>query len=275
MNITETYWSVGEESLHTFARSIQSLNGLMAPPEFRGEDVMIPYLPGEVWVPKVPGARYLSLGITLLGIDIDDVGGTPTQEKFQSNWNDLVRLLWRPGEQFALTKRFYDNGELRTATALVEFAGGMEPTMMGRNGAKAVVKLKLADPYFYDDTLVTHNLVNGDQTKTIRGNAPTRNIIVTFNGARAYPQVRIKSPGIDHQVEYHNDLSSGDVATLYIREMEAITDPAATPAFDSETEIRHTGAPYWLELRPGDNVINLTSDSGAGSVQLQVRGAWT
>lgn len=275
-NNTATYWSVDGESLHTFVRSIQSLGGILKPPPVRGENVTIPYQRGRTWVPKIPDEQVLNLGMWLRGVsDTADAGTTgTTRQNFDENWKNIVRLLWRPGQQFELTKRFYDSGILRSATALAEYAGGLAPEMIGKAAGRFVVDLRLADPFFYDDTVQTFNLVNGDQTINVRGNAPTTHIIATINGARNNTIVRVKSPGDDHQMEFHDDVSSGEVVTIDVKNYAATMDPAAGPNYDAEADVRHTGSPYWLILQPGDNIVNLSSSSGIGAVSLQVRGAW-
>lgn len=265
VNNTETYWEADGESLHTYAHSIESLTGLMQPPSLRGNDGQVAYLPGDIWEEKVPESRILPLGMWVIG---------STMAEFQSNWNDLVRLLWTPGRQFDLTKRFYDGGLLRVATAKAEYSGGMSPSMIGQKGARCVVDVKLADPYFYDDTPQVFNLVDGDNTINIRGNSPTRNIIATINGARDNTIIRVKSPGVAHQFQYNGSLAASDVATISSQDYTSMTSVGGAPAFDTELLVTHTGSRYWMILQPGDNVVNLTSDFGIGSVQLTVRGAW-
>lgn len=266
VNVTPTYWSAKGESLHTFARSIESLGPGLRAAMLRGENVTIPGRPGKVWTEKDIDSRTLPLGMWVRGND---------QIEFQNNWNDLVRLLWTPGEQFELTKRFYDrDSTLRSASALAEFASGLEPTMIGRSGAKTMVELDIANAFFFDDDPQVFPLVDGDQTINIRGNAPTRNISIVINGARKNTIIRRKSPSPDHQVQVTTDLNSSDFSTIDIANYEATTKRGTTPAYDSSVEVRHTGSKAWLELKPGDNVINVSSVSGIGSIQMTVRGAW-
>lgn len=273
-NNTETYWDADGTSLHTYAWSIETIGG-MGPPPLKGEDIGIPHKHGQQWMPKSFDANTLTLAIQLRGVDQSAGAGAvaATREKYQENWNDLIRLLWTPGRQVALTKRFYDQGFMRTATAMVEYLGGMQPTLIGRSAARCTVDLKVAGGVFYDSSPQTFNLVAGDQTINVRGNAPTRNIELTFNGARDKPQVRRKSPGLDHQVQYFKNILSGDYATLDIMNQEA-THVGEGPTFESTLDVRTSGAPYWLELQPGNNVVNFSANSGLGSAQLVVRGAW-
>lgn len=274
-NNTDTYWEADGVSLHTFAWSIETLGG-MGPPSLRGDDVTVPYNPGRRWVPKTFDSNVLTLAMQLRGLAADAGEGASqaTRQLYQERWNDLIRLLWTPGRQVALRKRFYDTGGvIRVATAMAEYAGGLQPSLIGRAAARCTVDMRIAGGVFYDDTAQVFNLVNGDQTINVRGNSPTRNILVTVNGARNNAKVRVKSGPLDHTVEYHHSLASGDYATLDVMDRTSET-VGEGPTYESTLDVRHSGAPYWLELRPGDNVVNLASDSGIGSVQLTVRGAW-
>lgn len=273
-NNTLTYWSVGAESLHTYARSIESLGPSLAVPLFRGDDIVIPGRNGRVWTPKDVDSRVLSLGMWVRGGADDQSTGT-TSQLFHTNWSNLVRLLWTPNEQFQLTKRFYDgDSTLRSATALAEFSSGLSPTMIGKNAAKFTVDLELADAFFFDDAIQTFNLVNGDNVINVRGNAPTRNIMVTINGSRRNTFIRRKLPTVDHQFQVTTDLSSGDFTIVDVANFEASLKRGSNPVIDNTLDVRHSGAVQWLELKPGNNTITVSSDVGLGTIQMQVRGAW-
>jgi hypothetical protein len=273
-NNTPTYWSASGESLHTYARSIESLGPGLNVPLFRGEDIVIPGRNGRVWTPKDVDSRILPLGMWVRGSG-DDQGTGTTSPLFHTNWNNLVRLLWTPDGQFPLTKRFYDgDSTLRSATALAEFSSGLAPTMSGKNAAKTLVDLELADPYFYDDVVQNFPLVNGDNVINVRGNAPTRNIMVTINGSRRNTIIRRKLPTVDHQFQVTTDLSSGDFIIVNVAEFEASLKRGTNPVVDATVDVRHTGAIQWLELKPGNNTITVSSDVGLGTIQMQVRGAW-
>lgn len=275
VNTTDQYWSVDGVSLHTLAQNIESLAGRQLPPPMRGEDILIPYRVGEIFVPKTAGSRILTLGMWIRGNDAN--GAIPaggTQNTFDDNWRTLRNLLWQPGRQFALQKRFRVGGIMKTATALGQFAGGLEPTMIGRNGAKFTVQIKLNDPYFYDDSYTSFTLVTGDNTVVLPGDQETTDIIITLAGARVNPIIRNKSILPNMQVQFYGSLVSGDTATINVKSFTALSDPAALPEFSANGMIRHTGAPQWLSLKGGSNVVNLTSDSGAGVTTLQAKGAW-
>lgn len=269
-NNTETYWEADGQSLHTFARSIETLSG-MGPPALRGEDITIPLQPGQTWVPKVHDSNTLTLAMWLRGVAQNAGSGAvkTTKAQYQSNWNDLIRLLWTPGRQIDLTKRFYDGGVLRTATAKAEYAGQLDPTLMGPAAARCTVDLKIAKGLFFNNVESSETLVNGDNTIQVLGNAPTNRIMVTINGARDTVKVRNKTFGMEFT--YPRAMLTGQNAVVDI-ENYTVNDSTATS--DRSALINHSGSAQWLTLFPGTNVINLSSASGLGTVTLNYRAAW-
>lgn len=271
-NTTDTFWSVDGVSLQTHAKNIQTLGARFSPPPLRGEDILIPYAKGRRWVPKVADSRVIPLAMWVRGYNDDGSVSANAVRKFEENWRALRNLLWTPDRQVLLQKRFYVNGLLRSATAKAQFSGGLEPTMIGRAGAKFVVDLTLADPYFYDDELKTFNLVNGNNTLAVLGDVPTENLKLTINGSRNNTIVR--APNRNIQVQYTGNLATGDTAVIDVPIRSAQTTPSGVPTYDSNGRVIHSGAAHWLDLAPNSDVINLSSTSGAGLVVLQGRGAW-
>lgn len=273
-NTTATFWSADGVSLQTYAKNVESISPKLSVPRFRGENDVVPYAIGSRFVKKVVDSRTITLGMWVRGYNDD--GSKPADQplKFYENWNALVNLLWDPEREFSLTKKFYHLGVLRSATAKAQFVGGFEPKMIGRSGAKFTVDLKLADPYFYDDELQTFNLIDGDQNVDVFGNAKTMRIFTTINGSRNKPKLISKTIDPDVQFEYFADVPTGDSVYISNQDFVATHTPAGNPVFDGSGYIRHTGDPYWFALKPGVNVVNLSSVSGTGTVQLQARGAW-
>lgn len=268
VNTTETYWDAQGVSLNNFAWSIETLGG-MAIPTFRGEDILVPLRNGEVWVPKKFTSSTITLSMWIRGVPFNSGIGVvrETQQMYEERYNDLVRLLWTPGRQLALTKRFYDQGSLRIATAMAEFKGGLAPVKTGRTFGRCTVDLKIAEGLFFEQTYRTVPLVNGDNVITVPGNAPTTKIRVTANGARKNLRVRNKTLGVDFT--YPRELLVGQTATFDIDEAE-VTDSSLT--YDPSAVVINSGDEQWLMLMPGENVINVSSTTGAGTVTLEYKG---
>lgn len=271
-NSTETYWEVDGISLQTMAFDIESMGSRLTPPPLRGDDYTIPYAPGDVWMPKQVGARILPLDMWVIGVNED--GTAPTgvaAHTFDDNFRKLRQLLWTPNRQFVLTKRFYVGGVLKTASALGQYAGGLDPAMTGRTRGSFSVDIKLADPYFYGPPINT-TLVTGTQNVTVDGDDTTRAIKIHVDGPRKNVKVRNATLNVD--VQYFADLSSGDKLDIDVKAFSAVTDPAAMAPYNSTGKIRHTGDANWLLLRNGTNSLVVSSDTGIGAVIMTRQEVW-
>ena len=266
VNTTDLYWSVDGVSLNTHAQNIESLVPLMAPPEMRGEELIIPYAPGEQWVQKVVGSRILPLGMWVVG---------DTRDEFDDNWAALVKLLWRPGQQFNLTKRFRRGGVTYSATAKAEFVSGLAPTMIGRRGAKFTVDLKLADPYFYDEVATVFTLTSNRANYTLPGDAATHNIEIVVDGPRGPLDFINWTTGDD--MILNRTTTSVELVRVFPKTWQATRYPDAGGSFDITSVITHSGgSPLWFSMAPGVNDIqrNESAPTGAGPITINAKGAW-
>lgn len=272
-NSTETYWEVDGVSLQTFAFDIETLGGSrLAPPRLRGDDIVIPHAPGELWQPKQVDSRVISLGMWVIGTDED--GFAPTgnlYRQWDSNFRKLRQLLWTPRRQVTLTKRFYVGDELKTASAKAQFSSGIAPVMQGRARGTFTVDLLLSDPYFYGPE-ISVTLPNGSTTLEVEGDDVTSNISFHVEGARKNLKVRNSTLNVDF--EYHADLNSLDEVDIDVKTFTSTTYPNGMPSYRSSGDIRHTGAPQWLLLEPGDNTLVVSSDTGIGPVTMTYQEAW-
>lgn len=273
-NTNLDYWDVDGVSLQTYAFNIETIGGdRLAPPPLIGENILIPGASRELWVPKEVGSRVITLAMWVIGADED--GFAPTSgsaaAEFDKNFRKLRQLLWNPYRQVTLTKRFYVDGVLKTASAKAQYVGGLNPTMNGRARASFSVDLELNDPFFYSPEL-TVNLANGSNTVNVQGDARTSAIKLNIAGARTNPKVRNSTLDVD--VEHLSSLPTGDQIDIDVQKFTSITNPASGSDFNSVGAIRHTGGKYWLLLQPGANTVVVSSTAGTGAVTLKYREAW-
>lgn len=274
VNSTDTYWDIDGVSLNTLAFNIQSWGGdRLAPPTLRGSNLLIPHTPGRVWMPKVVDQRVITLAMWVIGADED--GNRPTSltqaQQFDDNFRKLRNLLWQPHREFVLTKRFYVNGVLKTASAKAQFSSGLNPSMNGRARGVFTVDVLLADPYFYG-TEVSQVLTTGTQSVSVDGDDRTQNIKFTFNGSRSQPKVRNNTLLMDF--EYDADINSGGILEVEIQKYKATATPSGGAPMKATGLIRHSGGTPWFSLAPGANSITLSSDSGSGVVTMAYKEAW-
>jgi hypothetical protein len=279
-NNTDTYWDIDGTSLHTYAHSIETLEGLLGAPELRGEDLIIANQDGEIWTPKYLSAQTLTLSMWVRG-SAQSAGAGDTganKQLFQANWNNLVRLFLTLGRQFNLTKRFYDyqygTGALTlyTATAKGELKSTMKPKMGGKATGKFLADVKLTDPRFYDTTLRNAGPLGATQVVNVEGNVRTSNIIISITGARNNITVRNATTGNEFTINV--DALSGDTVTIDIYNDDASFLPSGGVAYDVTSKVINLVSPVWFDLAPGANTIQVTSSSGIGAVNMQYRGAW-
>lgn len=270
-------WFVDNVALNTLAYNIQTWGGSrQSPPSFRGSDYAVPYRPGAVFVPKTPDSRVITLAMWVQGLDptteflvnsgvmsggtnpttgsaitpsLSDIAGA-NRKRFLRNWNTLRSLLWTPNRQIALKKIFYDytSDSMVTATALAQFADGIEPEMHGRQHAAFTVDLLLSDPYFYSAPItVASSPVVG------LGTAPSHNMTFTLAAGATMVNTTL---GISAQ--------NTDTASVTL-DCYNFTTTGGTGGGLGKLKI--TGRGPWMQIAPGSNTFT-------GIVSTVYKPAW-
>lgn len=301
-NTTETYWAVDGVSLQTFAFNITTLGGdRMAPPSVRGDDLRVPYMPGTLWVPRVPDSRTITLGMWVIGANED--GTIPQDETlrrtFDRNWRKLRSLLWTPRKQFTLTKRFWlptdeleaggvdtsglqKDGDwaLYTASARGTYAGGLNPLMNGAARANFTVDILLSDPYFYSDEIeVAFSTQTGggnpgpEQTLQVLGDDRTTWIEVDFDGPLTSPRIDNLSVEGTLWLRYGTEILDGESATVRVHNFSA-THYTSGDDYRSSGYVQHDGDKFWLYMEPGETDLELSAQAGTGEAVLRYKPRW-
>lgn len=274
---TAEFWTVDGYSLQTYAYNIATWGGSrQSPPPLRGEDLLIPHRVGRAWVPKVADSKTMTMGMWVIGAT--DAGTVPTdgtgRRVFEKNWRLLKRLLWTPNRQIELTKRFYDDADaLVYATALAQYAGGLEPEMTGRTRAAFTVDLKLADPFFYGRPQTISLTAGTSVSVPALGDAETIKTIVTLSGPLTTPQIMLSSnPSVGFT--YNGTLGSGETLVVDIENFKA-TKYTASGSTKAVGLITNSGASYyWLPIGPLPSSMLLSAASGAGTASIVTQAAW-
>lgn len=303
-NTTEIFWDVDGVSLQTYAFNITTLGGdRQAPPPVRGDDITVPYAPGQKWVPKVPDSRTMTLGMWVIGADEDGLipADAEVRRLYERNWAKLRKLLWTPRRQFTLTKRFWvleedlvaggvdvddlpRSGDYRllSASARGSYAGGLVPTMAGGPArATFTVDIKLADPYFYSDEIeIAFSMTSGSSLPgptrdvTVLGDDRTHQIEVDLTGPLGSPRLsNLSDEEIDLWMRYATSVDASTSATVRVRPFSATHFPGGAP-YKSSGYVQHDGDKFWFYLDPGEATLALTAASGTGTAKLRYRPAW-
>jgi hypothetical protein len=299
-NTTETYWDVDGVSLQTYAHNIVTIGGDRAkPPPLRGEDIEIPFMPGDLFVPKVIGPNVITLGMWVTGADED--GNIPVDAdmriEYDQNWRALRRLLFRRKAQMTLTKRFWvpeselteagmvvdelprlGDYRLLTASAKASYAGGLTPEMTGGTRANFTVDLKVNGGFFYSapievDFSIATGGVNPGPTRSIYvlGDDTTTAIGVEFEGPLTAAKIENETNGV--WFRYNTAIADGIKASVEVHEFQARHDLDGT-TYKSRGYVQHDGDPFWLTLEPGDNDLKLTVTGGTGTAKMTYQPGW-
>lgn len=300
---TETFWDIDGASLQTYAWNIETLGGdRMAPPRLRGADLTVPTRPGTVWTPKVPDAKTITLGMWVQGSNAD--GTIPQNENarrtFDRNWRMLRNLLWRPGQQFTLGKRFWvPTEELEAANApagyaiategewsliyaqtKASFGTGLTPSMQGGAHAAFTVDLVLNDPFFYSAPLEIEfsattgaGLSGPDREFSVLGDYRTTKIAMHFEGPLTTPRLTLLTAPHETWFQYASPIADGDTVDTNVDAFEVI-HTATDATYRAAGNVRHKGDWNWFYLQPGATRVVLSVQEGTGVGSLSYFPAW-
>lgn len=277
-NSSEEYWEIDGVSLNQYCWAIKSVGGSrLAVPKLRGDNTLLPFRDGRAFRSKNADSRVITLAMYVAGIDpsTDQPHTSKQKVQFNDNWKTLQRLFWSPDEQLTLTRRWWENSTtpvLRTATALCELAGTMDPTMTGRTRADFAVDLLLSDPYFYGPEISVNLATTGTATVTNPGDVPVWSTInITLNG-------ELVSPTITNQSITPNVWMQVNTAVIANPINISVADFTVINSFDNSNltgTVTHSGFRGWMKLNPGNNTLKLTSTGNStGNAVLKFKPAY-
>lgn len=267
-NSTAEYWDVDGFSLNQLTTNLRSWGGSReSVPALRGSNQVIPYQPGELWVEKVPASREIVLDGWIIG----------SKQEVRDRWRAFRRLLWRPHEQFKLTRRWRDAaGVLQSGEALGEYVSGLEPVMTaGGTRAEFAVTIKLADPFFYGPAVTIDFAATGSKVVAVKGDYPSRKVTAQFINAQTTSQLKVKRVAgsvVDNVLGYASAVS-GATATVDM-EMFKAWEVLSGSTTKTSGKVTHTGRVSWLYLPLDTSHIEYARASGSGSAKVIYRPAW-
>lgn len=264
------YWFIGSQSLNTFAYSVTTVGGTpRSLPVARGQDIQVSYIPGQLFRPKFPDSRVITLAMFCAAIDPSTSKPTTGDAllQFNNNWRSLQRLFYNLSGQFALTRQWYYTVSgvptMVQATAMAQTAGNMEMTMNNRYSGSFAIDLLLSDPYFYGNTVSTTNVsTNSPTTVTNPGDdlAAYNSCSVTFNGPLSYPRLTNSTLNPVVWFQLNTIIASGDSVTFDCANFNAVR---ASDGLNLTGTVSHSGARRWMGWAPGANTLTLTSTNPA------------
>lgn len=281
---SEEFWTVDNVSLHQQGWSVRTLTGRHGTPPLRGDNTKAAYVPGEVWLPKIPDAYDLVLPMFLVGSDPETGAAVEDpKRRWNDSWAFLRSLLWQPDRQFVLGRRWLrtdpasGNPVIAYAEALGQLTPGqsLAPTMGGvRTLATFDVNIHLADPFFYGAQVTSPNIrIGAANTRTITypGDyaAYHRHLYVDLVGPLGKPRLTNVAGTKTLYCGLGGDVAAGETVRLDIAAFVATSNRASGK--NRTGQVYNAGAQAWMALRQGANVLTLTATSGTGHAVVRYR----
>jgi hypothetical protein len=272
MNDIVEYWDVqwtdgAWYNLHAYAYHVESIYGARTNvPALRGSNVAVYGRPGQLHQPKIADQRVLTLQGWVSNTDpADNPYDTVNCDLgLNRNWRMIRRLLWREnGAEFPLRRRWWnDSGVLVMATAMAEYAGGLDLSEHVIEAGAWTCDLNLADPYFYGDAQSVTLAKDVPQVLTNLGDVNASKIVIAHHNQLQNPMVTNTTPNPDVWVQLGSAVAAGDTVTLNV---DAYTAYRTSDGANMIGAITRSGARPWMVLSPGANTVVLTATSGTGT----------
>lgn len=255
VSLMSQYWNIG-----TIGGSRFSL------PVLRGQNYEVPYRAGQVWRPKYPDQRTITLAMWLNGVATSAIAYPAPDARlaFNNNLQQIRQLFWtRQGAggslQGQLQRNWYltqGTNKLVTSTAMAEIAGSMDLTMSGRLHAAFSVDLLLADPYFYGAqqtvactgasttcTALGEGVVGEGQPSSVSAFTVQLSAAATVTNGTAGVAFTFSQAGAQYPV------------TIDILNYTAVDNAG----INQVAGLTHTGSRMWMVLLPGANTITVSA----------------
>jgi hypothetical protein len=256
-------------------RGVDGIPGLLAVPEKRGRDLVVPQSHGELHLPgKKYGANTIVLRPWVRGVTPD--GTIPEAGDgrlvFHQNLRHLL-ALFTVDEQVTLRLTLED-GTAREITG--EVLDAIPPDIEGRDRdtvGRLNVALRCAFPFWsdLDDTEVVV-IAGAPQTLTefAGADAPMEDLLVEFD-PQSNPRLEQTSTGI--WVQVNRVILPGQTITVDSATWQVYGSPGVAPGLYEDLAYGGRGTTRWFALRPepggGPPVVELTQTGpGAGSATV-------
>lgn len=252
-----TTWIFGGTALSSFGK-VTLINDYLDFVERRGENIIVPYQHGRVFVEKYFDERKLSFGIAVVGTSASDL-----ETKM-----DTMRALFAPRTQQTLAMTREDT-TVRNAQATVDKALGVE--RLSDKIARVVVDFTMPSPFFRLSTAIADNTttINANPTAMVFSNPGTveeRNPTITLTGPLSNTVITNSTNGC--VLTYTGTIASPRVVTITTNSQgEYIaTNDLGTNVIGN---ITHSGSAALMVLNVGSNTLSIADDTHTtGAVKI-------
>jgi hypothetical protein len=224
--------------LATVVSCLQSLDGLYAVGSPRDNNLVIPGVDGETYVPKPYAAGVIGFGVVLAGSSTAELN-----DSFRA-----LKTLIQPGKRLSLERHLSYTAGNEAHVAYGEWASGLDATVSLMRFGRVTFSLKVLNGLWYSDTPETVSLAL-TTTVAAKGEARTHAITLTVDGGTTTTNTTT-----GHAVS--TSAASGTPVVIDVLNMTATqggTDVSGTLTWNKA---------YPFQLMPGNNVI-VSGSSGS------------
>lgn len=252
-----TTWSFGGTALSTFGR-VTVVHDYLDIGNRRGENILIPYRHGRIYVPKYWDERRITIGLGIIGTSASDL-----ESKI-----DTLHALVSSLTQKTLSQTRED-ATVRTVLASVDTP--MQVERFSAVIAKAVIEFTLPFPFFRLSTEVSTNetTINANpkaMTVNNPGTVEERDATIVLTGPLENTVITNSTTG--YVLTYTGTIASPRVVTISIvnGEIVASDDLGANKI----SNITHSGGSALMVFEPGNNSLSVADDShSTGKVRFR------
>ena len=250
----------GDTELSSFG-SVAVLNDYLSTPARRGDNIVIPFHHGSVFVKKFYEERVMTFGIAVQAADL-----TALETAL-----DNMRVLFAPNTEQLLEETMGDSS-VRNAYASVN--APIQVEMFGPRMAKVVVEFVLSCPFFRAENAITSTIATID--------ADNHALVVDNTGTveERDPHIILTGPLNDVVITndnglvltYTGDIPSGshvDIYTSATGGYVAYLDDGSPPLVNVIGNVTHTGDTALMVFAVGENTLSIHSDvTTTGTVEV-------
>lgn len=228
----------------------------------RGDNVLLPGLPGLMHAAKVLDQRQLTLAMFVTG---QLPGQSPSAEALATNLDVLLKLFQTDGQQ-TLTRR----RGTRLESCTVECTS-LNVVPRGPYHVDLIADLLMADPLWYASSLTTattpFSSVPTALAVTNPGTYTADKVTITLY-CPASPAALLTNPTVtvgSVWVRYNGVVGSGNSLTINTQ-----TFAATIGSTNVASAITHSGAVRWLTIPPGANTATISADGISNTPTLTI-----
>ena len=227
----------------------------------RGENLVVPFRPGRLFVAKVPDQRYVSLG---LEVDTANLGALETRM-------DTIKSLFG---QFGLGALVHTFESAATRTVQAEFIGDLSPTQLSPFALRLVLEFNSPDPFWRGASVIADNTTIIDtsphaMTVNNTGTAIEYSPTITIDGPFSSITLTNTTHDPDVSLTYTGAIGASETVTIGVLNGEFYAT-LSTGSADVIGNLTHSGSSSLFPLLPGNNTLAITSAGGdnSGSVKI-------